>query len=252
MQVWGLLSSKCYTFFLIHKTKNACHIWGWSLRPRVEGPSEDGILSQFPSGHCSFGLSNQRGGIPKEHFLVASPQPLPIMSPTSQTGFQRDTTSRQRQSFDQNLRVLRSTENMFYWEVSNSSRRTLLDSPGSTPEMLLTLPPGACVCTTHPVRNSFLPTSRQCGELLLEDPAFLGPVNVSHSVGHVLKVGETKNLDFFPVHSFNKYLLISYCVHITFHQAVKGVRLGDECWGAESLWGVLWARARRESGHTGI
>lgn len=132
---------------------------------------------------------------------------------------------------------------LFYWEVSNSSRRTLLDSPGSTPEMLLTLPPGACVCATHPVRNSFLPTSRQCCELLLEDPAFLGPVNVSHSLGHVLKVGETKNLDFFPVHSFNKYLLISYCVHITFHQAVKGVRLGDEWGGGLSHCGECCGRA---------
>lgn len=89
------------------------------------------------------------------------------------------------------------------------------------------------VCVTHPVWIPSSPLPGDVCEQLWEDPASLGPVNgvwepSSPCVCPALKVGETKNLDSSPVHSCNKYLLISYCVHIAFHQAVKRGGLVDE------------------------
>lgn len=75
-----------------------------------------------------------------------------------------------------------------------------------------------------------------------EDPASQGTRECFPLCVMCLQLGE--NLNSFPFRSFNKYLLISYCVHITLHQAVKGGRLVDE-WGfwvivgSDEAWGMV-------------
>lgn len=125
MWVWGLLSSK---WILVRKTKNMSRLWGWPLRHGVEGPSDGGILLEFPGGHCSFSLPNERGGIPEEYFLVAFLS-FPFRPQHHRLDFSEIQHLDKDSPLTRNLNVLRSTENMllFYWEVSNGSRRTLLE-----------------------------------------------------------------------------------------------------------------------------
>lgn len=86
------------------------------------------VTQSSSSSDCSFSLPNQKGRMNYPHFL-RNPNfpahcllPLPILTQTSHAGFQRYRTS------TRNMNVPRSTENMllFYWEVSDGSRRTLL------------------------------------------------------------------------------------------------------------------------------
>lgn len=134
--VWGLLPSKCHTFFLGHKTKNSphhthllddCRLHGagcsdmeWKAPETVEFcyKVSKQLLFLQPSQP-----KNELSTFPEEHRFPAYCLPLlPILPQTSHARFQRYCI------LTRNTNVPRSTENMllFYWEVSNGSRRTLL------------------------------------------------------------------------------------------------------------------------------
>ena len=103
-------------------------------------------------------------GIPT--FLADCFPLLPIRTPKSQAGFQQDIASRQRKTALW-LGV------WMCWEAQKTCCSTGRSQPapgglcwkgtgsGSAPKVLLTLPPGACVCDSSSM-DSFLPTSRWC------------------------------------------------------------------------------------------
>lgn len=101
------------------------------------------------------------------------------------------------------MNVPRSTENvLFYWEVSNSSRRTLLKRPRhSVIQMCCSLCPLVHLCVA-PIGNFFFPTSRWCEQLWSVLPP-MGQWMFLTLWIMCLRLGETEGLDSFPVPSAN-------------------------------------------------
>lgn len=234
---WGLLSSKCYTFFLGHKTKNASQLLDYCQLHGAGHSDTEGqwncVTQSSSSSDCSFSLPNQKGRMNYPHFLRNPNFPahclplLPILTWTSHAGFPRHRT------LTRNMNVPRSTENMllFYWEVSDGSRRTLLKRhqlPANSKSTAHSAPWRMCVR----LLQWRIPSSPLPGDAVSSSAgSYLPGAQGMFLTLCVLcwRRGETKDLDSLPIHSFNKYLLVSFCVHITLHQAVKGGRLVDKC-----------------------
>lgn len=125
------------------------------------------------------------------------------------------------------MNVLRSTENiLFYWEVSNGSGRT----PLKRPWLQVKLQKCCSLCPlvqvgVRLIQKGIPPAFQVVLWTALEDPASQGTSDC-FSVCH--EPEESEDLYSPPIHSFNKYLLITCYVHTTLHQAIKRGRLVGE------------------------
>lgn len=143
--------------------------------------------------------------------------------------------------FDRNVNAQRSTESMlFSWEVSNCSRKTLEKAAAlGQLQKCCSLCPLVHVCVAHPIRNSFLPTSRWCCEWLWRIPPPRGPVNVSHSVHPVLKAWGNWRLGFLS-NSFLQQIFVDLLLCPPHSSPnCQGKQACGWTWGSESWLGVM-------------
>lgn len=205
-----------------------------------------------PNSYCSFSLPNQRGMMNYQHFLRDTNVPanyfplLLILTSTPHSGFsETQHLPKERQSFDYKHECSQKYRKHVVLLGGLKQLQDSLEKPLSQFQKCCSLCPLVYVCAAHPIRKSVVPTARWCCEQLWrilppgEEAMFLTLC--------VMCLRLEEDLDSFPFHSFNKYLLISHCVHITLHQAVKGGRLVDEC-GLLSHRGKWWGPGNGQVG----